>query len=331
LVCVRARDPMGNQPSAEDAVVATDECVPVVSTAAAEDTVVATDECVPVVGTAACAPPSSKKRQLVDAEEHNTSRQRTDRLPAPAETTDAWSGQTGFGELPAAEKAFVWSDLAPAPQAGYAQERRVWLPEEDHLIATSVEEIGCRWRTIAARMPGRTDDAVRNRWNRLQEMLHNRVAHTMGNDDGRRVYKCSKCGQQKRDHVCPYATAFFFGEHHSEKDAGKPMRLTWTPHEDHLIRNNVAHVGHKWGYISSLLVGRTEHAVRNRWHRLQSHDEEALACGRPNPHSLPGGEYALGDEGLVPSDYRRCPVADGNRRPIADCWEPVGLLAPSNR
>ena len=29
--------------------------------------------------------------------------------------------------------------------------------------------MGCRWRLIAAQLPGRSDDAVRNRWSRLQE------------------------------------------------------------------------------------------------------------------------------------------------------------------
>ena len=32
---------------------------------------------------------------------------------------------------------------------------------------------------------------------------------------------------------------------------------------------NVARVGPKWSMIASQLMGRTEHAVRNRWHRLQ--------------------------------------------------------------
>ena len=48
------------------------------------------------------------------------------------------------------------------------QGRRVWLLEEDRIILSTVSEIGFRWRTIASYLPGRSDDAVRNRWNRLQ-------------------------------------------------------------------------------------------------------------------------------------------------------------------
>ena len=37
------------------------------------------------------------------------------------------------------------------------------------IIRVSVESYGMRWRKIAARLPGRSDDAVRNRWNRVND------------------------------------------------------------------------------------------------------------------------------------------------------------------
>ena len=46
--------------------------------------------------------------------------------------------------------------------------RSAWLAEEDELILSQVEEVGPRWRIIAAMVPGRSDDAVRNRWKRLK-------------------------------------------------------------------------------------------------------------------------------------------------------------------
>ena len=49
--------------------------------------------------------------------------------------------------------------------------RKEWSAEEDALIRSGVEQLGCRWRVIAAQLPGRSDDAVRNRWSRLQESL----------------------------------------------------------------------------------------------------------------------------------------------------------------
>jgi hypothetical protein len=48
--------------------------------------------------------------------------------------------------------------------------RKPWLAAEDETILESVQSMGARWRVIAQMLPGRSDDAVRNRWNRLQEV-----------------------------------------------------------------------------------------------------------------------------------------------------------------
>lgn len=47
-------------------------------------------------------------------------------------------------------------------------------PEEDRTILEAVDELGQKWRVVAQRLVGRSDDAVRNRWKRLnKERLSN--------------------------------------------------------------------------------------------------------------------------------------------------------------
>ena len=61
------------------------------------------------------------------------------------------------------------ADLTRKSPAVSALPRKEWSTAEDELIRNCVTQMGCRWRLIAAQLPGRSDDAVRNRWSRLQE------------------------------------------------------------------------------------------------------------------------------------------------------------------
>ena len=146
--------------------------------------------------------------------------------------------------------------------------------------------MGFKWRVIAAMLPGRSDDAVRNRWNRLQEALRDgQPVRLLGNPEKPKAgYKCSKCGQPKRNHVCTYqpgtpmaleVMANAQNRRAPGVDPGDKLRISWSKHEDDTIRMFVSSVGPRWSAIAAELPGRTEHAVRNRWHRLQNLDSNA--------------------------------------------------------
>lgn len=128
-------------------------------------------------------------------------------------------------------------------------ERKEWTAEEDEIIHTSVLIHGCKWRRIAALLPGRSDDAVRNRWNRLREQQPGAPALPAG---------AASAPAAKRT-----ASA-------SSEGVSKPERVSWTKAEDATILNSVAELGHKWNKLAERLPGRTDHAIRNRFHRLQT-------------------------------------------------------------
>ena len=74
---------------------------------------------------------------------------------------------------------------APERKTGIAHGRSMWSDEEDRLIEEGVRRHGCKWRAIAAALPGRSDSSVRNRWMRIQkerDMLRI-TPHTSGSAD----------------------------------------------------------------------------------------------------------------------------------------------------
>jgi len=198
--------------------------------------------------------------------------------------------------------------------------RKEWAVREDQLIWRGVQQIGCKWRQIAAMLPGRSDDAVRNRYNRLKEAEASGLvrsdsgepteAHAAGTlsggggggGGGTGTYRCSKCGQLKKNHVC---TAIGTGDARPKSDdKRRPERVGWTKAEDAIITHSVQELGHRWYQIAERLPGRTDHAIRNRWHRLltmrQEEEARAQACGRsaaPSsaPLPMPGAEVMDSD------------------------------------
>ena len=50
-----------------------------------------------------------------------------------------------------------------------------WTEEEDRLIQEGVNELGTKWSEIVKRLPGRTDNAIKNRYNSQQRRMQRRA------------------------------------------------------------------------------------------------------------------------------------------------------------
>lgn len=140
--------------------------------------------------------------------------------------------------------------------------------------------LGTQWPRIAAQFPGRTSDAVRNRWHRLQK------THSLGDtDEGRAALDALllACGFEQDWPLSPD-----LGGRSPDllcikgADHGRAM---WTQHEDTLIEEGVRRYGLKWRQIAASLPGRSDSSVRNRWMRLQKDVQMDARYGTFSPSS----------------------------------------------
>merc|ERR1719424_68991 len=141
--------------------------------------------------------------------------------------------------------------LESLPGTSAAAQRSEWTHAEDTFILARVAQNGGKgqWRHIATQMPGRSDDAVRNRWDRLEAWRLRREATGAAPHLGRArsiKYLCSRCGQPKKDHNCMAREAPSNQEIKAKKSAaGEGKRITWTPEEDAVILQHVRLFGTK--------------------------------------------------------------------------------------
>jgi len=171
------------------------------------------------------------------------------------------------------------------PDTAYKRRRKVgWTSTEDLAILASARRLGTQWNRIAAQLPGRTADAVRNRWHRLQK------SHSLGDtEEGRAALDALliACGFDK-DWVPPNLEAGgpYPGDEVCIKgsDHGRAM---WTAHEDQLIEEGVRRFGLKWRQIAASLPGRSDSSVRNRWMRLQKEAATLRAAAANSGNEIP--------------------------------------------
>lgn len=166
--------------------------------------------------------------------------------------------------------------------------RKEWSLAEDDLIRHGVQMLGCKWRVIAAQLPGRSDDAVRNRWSRLQESMRppeqqqpnpksaaSLAAPSIGGGGG----GSSSASDGPPDKEVDRKSA---PEKKERASWDKKERTSWTRAEDDIIVQCVAELGHKWFEIARRLPARQAAACHKARPKLRP-----LRQPRPGPPTRP--------------------------------------------
>jgi len=95
----------------------------------------------------------------------------------------------------------------------------MWTVEEDLLILQLYEQYGKRWSKIASHLPGRTDNGVRNRWNRMERAQVLRKSRLTSG------YRCRRCGEPKRGHICAARTLHGGDEVPEDEEAKEALHI----------------------------------------------------------------------------------------------------------
>jgi hypothetical protein len=150
--------------------------------------------------------------------------------------------------------------------------RRNWKGEEDAKLIEAVEKHGkdC-WVTVAAMVPGRTNEQCRHRWVSSLDPANGKSPRKWTPEEDAKLTKAVKehgkkewvavavmvpgrtgkqCRQRWVDKLDPT-----YG-----KSAGK-----WTPEEDAKLTKAVRKHGKKWVAVAMLVPGRTDKRCRDRW------------------------------------------------------------------
>ena len=130
-----------------------------------------------------------------------------------SDDTADWLSSTP-NSLPSTPSTDTLVEFPRGPSGGGVHNRKEWAAWEDEAIRAGVAELGMRWRAIAARLSGRSDDAVRNRWARL---------HASSNAGNCPANKSGAPSRQKRE-------------------GAAETRHSWTAAEDAVIMASVAEV-----------------------------------------------------------------------------------------
>jgi hypothetical protein len=186
-----------------------------------------------------------------------------------------------------------------------AHGKQGWTREEDQQILQHVQTTGPKWSSIAEALPGRTDDAVRNRYLRL-------------------VKKATRKGVGQGG-----LTQAYLADCASIKNGDM-----WTAEEDAAIMDGVMRIGQKWQQISDMLPGRSANAVRNRYLRCEGVQGVPAAGGlvgvagqqQPGLDESADGTLVLTPQGVISVSGLQAASLNAILNAMQTAWQNAAVL-----
>jgi hypothetical protein len=158
----------------------------------------------------------------------------------------------------------------------------LWTPEDDALLSSLISpDLRICWDDISRHFPNKTTQQVSDRWNKVLNPDILKGSWSQQEDDIiiRWVEEKGPKDWSSLAATIPGRVGKQCRERWVNSLDPDLLRQPWTDAEDRILIDHQKLWGNKWAKISSLLPGRTDNSVKNRWNSSLKRKIERLEKG----------------------------------------------------